>query len=230
MKIRAFSMAEVLITLGIIGVVAAMTLPSVIGKYQKQEMLVRLKRTYTLLNQALMLAANKYGEPKDWTDWNSSEKIINNYFAPEFKVNKIYEPVKNGGAGQGICYSSGSKTGVPYKWLNGIGISSPMNTETTSFMTMDGICIGLYSESAANATFFVDVNGRVNGPNMAGKDLFFFVLNGNTIKPYGYKWKIEDITSNKASACSLKSPVAAGYVCAAKIMHDNWEMKEDYPW
>ena len=230
MKNKAFTMAEVLITLGILGVVISLTLPAVLGKYQKQEALVRLKRTYTLLNQALMLAENKYGEAKDWTDWNSSEKIINDYLAPEFKVNKIYE--SNDTLYEGMCYS-GEKffhTRGQYNWLNGVVISSPMITGTTSFMTIDGICIGLSSTSATNANFFVDVNGPVKGPNVAGKDLFFFVLEGNTIRPYGYDWKIEDITANKPRACNINAPSGAGYTCTAKIMNDGWEMRNDYPW
>lgn len=43
-RILSFTMAEVLITLGIIGIVAAMTLPALIQKYQKQETSARLKK------------------------------------------------------------------------------------------------------------------------------------------------------------------------------------------
>lgn len=43
---RGFTLAEVLITLGIIGVVAAMTLPTLISNYQKSVALNRLKQTY----------------------------------------------------------------------------------------------------------------------------------------------------------------------------------------
>lgn len=44
MKIRAFTLAEVLITLGVIGVVAAMTLPTLIQNYQEQEYVNKLKK------------------------------------------------------------------------------------------------------------------------------------------------------------------------------------------
>ena len=89
---RAFTLSEVLITLGIIGIIAAMTLPSLIGNYRRKEVETRLKRAYSLLNQALLSASVKYGEPKDWPDWNSPEKIVNNYIAPEFNTLKVYPP------------------------------------------------------------------------------------------------------------------------------------------
>lgn len=47
-----FTLAEVLITLAIIGIVVSLTLPSIINKYQKQESCIRLKRAYNLLNQS----------------------------------------------------------------------------------------------------------------------------------------------------------------------------------
>ncbi len=51
MKKRGFTLAEVLITLGIIGVVAAMTLPSLIGSYQKQAWVTQLRKTVSTLEQ-----------------------------------------------------------------------------------------------------------------------------------------------------------------------------------
>ena len=55
-KISAFTMSEVLITLGVIGVVAAMTLPVVIKKYQQYTMLNKLKSAYSLINQAVKMS------------------------------------------------------------------------------------------------------------------------------------------------------------------------------
>ena len=50
---QAFTLAEILITLGIIGLVAALTLPSVIANYQKKQTVVKLKKVYTTLSQAV---------------------------------------------------------------------------------------------------------------------------------------------------------------------------------
>ena len=51
----AFTLAEVLITLGIIGVVAAMTLPTLIQKYQEKVTVNKLKKMYSVLSQAYNL-------------------------------------------------------------------------------------------------------------------------------------------------------------------------------
>ena len=48
----AFTLAEVLITLGIIGIVAAMTLPSLIGKWQEKVLEARFRKVYNILNVA----------------------------------------------------------------------------------------------------------------------------------------------------------------------------------
>ena len=52
----AFTLAEVLITLGIIGVVATLTLPSLIQKYQDHVLETRLKKMYTTLSQGMQKA------------------------------------------------------------------------------------------------------------------------------------------------------------------------------
>ena len=53
---KAFTLAEVLITLGIIGVVAALTMPALIANYKKQQTIVQLKKAYTTLAQGFKLA------------------------------------------------------------------------------------------------------------------------------------------------------------------------------
>lgn len=56
-KKRAFTLAEVLITLGIIGVVAALTMPSLIEHHQKQVVETKLKSFYSIMNQAIQIAS-----------------------------------------------------------------------------------------------------------------------------------------------------------------------------
>ena len=62
----AFTLSEVLITLGIIGIVAAMTLPSLVAKYKEKQRVTQLKKAYSVLNQAFMMAVNDYGTPDNW--------------------------------------------------------------------------------------------------------------------------------------------------------------------
>ena len=70
----AFTLAEVLITLGIIGIVAAMTLPTLINKYKEQEIITRVKKTYTSIAQALELVQAANETPGDNSILFSKEK------------------------------------------------------------------------------------------------------------------------------------------------------------
>lgn len=82
-----FTLAEVLITLGIIGVVAAMTIPTLITNYQKRETLTRLKSAYAQPQQAIKLSESDNDELGGWDlttrDW------FDRYLAPYLKVTKI---------------------------------------------------------------------------------------------------------------------------------------------
>jgi len=68
-KKNAFTLAEVLITLGIIGVVAALTMPSLITNYQKKQTVVRLQKAYSALSQAVKLSQAQNGDVQDW-NWD----------------------------------------------------------------------------------------------------------------------------------------------------------------
>lgn len=62
----AFTLAEVLITLGIIGVIEAITLPALIQKQNEKVTVTRLKKAYSVLSQAYMMAVSEYGTPDEW--------------------------------------------------------------------------------------------------------------------------------------------------------------------
>ena len=63
----AFTLAEVLITLGIIGVVAALTLPAVIQNYRKSVIETSVKKFYTNINQAIIMSERDYGDMHEWS-------------------------------------------------------------------------------------------------------------------------------------------------------------------
>lgn len=63
---KGFTLAEVLITLGIIGVVAAITIPSLISNYQKKSTVTQLKKTYATISNAIRLSEDENGELSGW--------------------------------------------------------------------------------------------------------------------------------------------------------------------
>ncbi len=70
---NGFTMAEVLITLGIIGIVAAMTLPALVQKYQNYIVENRMKKFYSIINQAVMRAKLDFGDYEGWSYWVPEE-------------------------------------------------------------------------------------------------------------------------------------------------------------
>ena len=78
---KAFTLAEVLITLGIIGVVAAMTMPTLIQKQQDVATVSRLEKAYSILSQAVISAQQEYGEIDFWTIVDSNQESTRENFA-----------------------------------------------------------------------------------------------------------------------------------------------------
>lgn len=78
-----FTLAEVLITLGIIGVVAAMTMPSLIANHQEKVTVTKVKKVYSILSQAYLIAVEEYGTPDEWgtTARDAGDENDENYSA-----------------------------------------------------------------------------------------------------------------------------------------------------
>lgn len=83
----AFTLAEVLITFGIIGIVASMTLPALVQDYQKKQFAVMAKTNYVILNNALERAKSEYGT--DVNNWIYSSSTRNEQ-AVDFLLRFMY--------------------------------------------------------------------------------------------------------------------------------------------
>ncbi len=66
MKKSGFTLAEVLITLGIIGVVTAITMPVLINGHRDKAMVTHLKKSYSTISNAFYSATEEYGSPLGW--------------------------------------------------------------------------------------------------------------------------------------------------------------------
>lgn len=128
-KEKAFTLAEVLITLGIIGIVAAMTMPALIVSHKEKETSVKLKKVYSTLSQAYISATNKYEAPENW-NWApagsvSASDMILDYFAEYLVVSKR-------------CTNSPKcLPDVMYKRLNGTNHSNYHNEGTGSTLILN---------------------------------------------------------------------------------------------
>ena len=202
---HAFTLAEVLITLGIIGVVAAMTMPTLIANQKEKETVAKLKKMYSVLSQAYLLSVEKYGTPDEWgfgnRDAGSSTEDDTDYVAGNAKImkDKLFEQIKN----IKVCEKGLNKTecglGDKYYYANG-SIASELNSKVSALSMIDGNGImvlinnGSCSENRGDGKHlnnicgwvFVDTNGS-KPPNTIGKDLFGFYLTKYGIIPSGTK-------------------------------------------
>lgn len=204
----AFTLAETLLTLGIIGVIAAMTMPGLQQHSQMQANVALVKKAYSTLSNATKLLKLENGPVRMW-DLSSEKEIIKLY---REKMSFMVEP---------------SET-YPVKNLNGSDkTADKMFTEGNGFVTTDGMLWYIESTSATCSTtsddmknacidIGVDVNGQ-KGPNVVGKDIFaFYVTNDGSVYPDGGGF---DLTS---SSCS-KSGTGLG--CTARVLQEgkiNW--------
>ncbi len=235
----AFTLAAVLITLGIIGVVAAMTLPTVIEKHQKQVTVNRLKKAYSTLSQMVIRTYADNGSVSDYlgsgtvVDANTTKEFFATYRLPYFNA-----PI----VANHYFYNNNS---TPFKSFKGkpmdIGIYTAYGAGRILFSTQDGtiyhvqVMDWVLDENGNNTgvavynkhqEVFVDVNGEKE-PNIEGKDIFRFVVdfNNNVVQPWcDSRFSISDINNG----CDKTK--GAGYCCSAKIIKDGWQIKDDYPW
>lgn len=227
---KAFTLAEVLITLGIIGIVAAMTLPTIFNACQKRQYLARLKRSYSILNQAVQLSEEENGGVGSWDTSLSGSRFFHTYFAKYLKYQEEYT-------------SAQLKTKRISKLLNGTNYTGTTFNGSNSyhFILIDGSMITFNLNSSAEKGLWVaiDVNG-LKMPNTIGKDTFIFFISADYgLIPLGEEgtptaWKFGTYSREKVGpkgtsglSCSLTHN---GYWCAALIMHDGWQMGSDYPW
>ena len=181
---NAFTLAEVLITLVIIGVIASMTIPTLMNNTNKQEYVSKLKKTYSTLAQATNKIIADEGMPRgDIGGWaNNRENVYALY-------KKYLSNTKDCGNGQG-CFAD-----TYYKHLNG-GLYKNLDTSSHyRFVLSDGtsVLIDVVNSSCNRdwdgnnndcAQIWVDING-VKGPNTAGKDWFSFLLKEDGLHPRG---------------------------------------------
>ena len=241
----AFTLAEVLITLGIIGVVAALTIPNVIANHQKRVTAKKVEKAYTELNQIISLAIAEHGDPSEWDYYgqNDLEMWIKTYIAPYTSVEKSEEC-------NGVwCIRYPLYLASPLGYTTYIGggyiVTKNKGVPAIRFFRHEGVY-----ESVTRARVYIN---NPNKKSIMGKDVFTFILDRreknprfrpyiphqfglyNPSTPYTYPYpKKSDLLGTGWGGCN-KNASGSGYwgpgdACAAVIMLDNWEIKDDYPW
>lgn len=183
---KAFTLAEVLITLGIIGVVAAMTLPTLVQNNRNRELQTGLKKGYSTIAQALDMYQAQTGErlkPGDMANW---EEMRDGFILKYFKV------IKDCGRGylNGSCVLNNGwgleGNSENYKTFTGKTLNLHYFDDGQYILPDGALMLLEYSISTgtgdlAVSDFYIsiDVNGFNKKPNKLGHDLFTFQIDRN---------------------------------------------------
>ena len=229
----AFTLAEVLITLGIIGIVAAMTMPALIQKNNNKVVETRLKKFYSAINQAVLMAEKDYGDKKVWyedlagADVDEEGNIIEGsseaevwfrkYLAPYMKITKM-ETLSDGSF---IAY-----------FADGGALRMRLTDSTRDWDYFPGNvnkCLSKNSrssyirESTGKCAFTFIFNPAVNSESWK-----YHYNKG--FEPYKVTWdgNIETLKTKSNYGCN-SNPSSYRQYCTALIQMNGWKIPDDYP-
>ena len=214
-RLAAFTLAEVLITLGIIGVVAAMTIPSLVTNYKGKVAATQLKKGYSTISQALLMMYNDTGEVINY------ENYPNTKFAPVFKK---YLGVQKYSDGQAITGSEKEDYYLSKEYMNynNTKAADASLFDEGQIIINDNMAIYIQNSAYVDWLFItIDINGINKKPNRWGHDLFTFRVEGNgKLIPLADP-KSDDFFKNKATYCSkTANNNRNGIACAYYAIND----------
>lgn len=185
-----FTLAEVLITLGIIGVVAAMTIPTLMNNIGSAEIKSKLKKEHSILSQATMSVASENGGSLQSACAVDDDGVCFGALFKPYFATVDYCP----GDGSTRCWHKPNE----FFWLGGTPIPQDWSTNVSTMVLKDGSLLAFmggksdcsYTPDARHktdkmcGTIYLDING-FKKPNTLGKDIFTFWFLQNSVVPDG---------------------------------------------
>lgn len=219
---NGFTLAEVLITLGIIGVVAALTIPTLVQSYKKKVVETKLAKFYSTMAQATRLSEIDNGPIAQWeffkpTSPDNTEYEYDVGYAPEDIYNKYYKP-----------YIKDIKTEVePEKKALRVYF------QDGSIMNFGVSAVTYYiNEKALKSTSFgTDKFAFYYHPQYSSKPYYRYHY-AKGIEPYAFNWAgtVENLKTSKNYGCSLTAQIPSrGAYCTMLIKLNGWKIPDDYP-
>ena len=222
---KGFTLAEVLITLVVLGIVAAMTIPAVSGTTRETEYRSKAKKVYSILTQAMAFSSLQGYQPTISVTYNSDEDIQKWFDLYLAKHLNVIKSCKNAPG----CWNSGDtyylKGGTVKYNKTGVGIGNSIYTVVLSdgtFLNVDSYYYENTKEffgvdipkKTSSLVVFFDVNGDKK-PNTLGKDIYVAVYDGETLVP-----PFRDYPELVENECSKKG---YGYSCLYKIVDKSFQ-------
>ena len=213
----AFTLAEVLITLGVIGIVAAMTLPTLIANYQKKVVETRLISFYSKINQAYRMSYAENGDTVYLVETNktySYEEMLNwleQYLFPYMKHYNVKKCVSNIGQ-VGVCVT------IPDGSLYWFSIDG--NGQDVSYYIN-----GNFNDKSIRNIFAFNFSKRIKDNYYDNRKQSI-----NFVEPYVFNWdgRRESLFTNGTWGCR-KGCTNCAY-CTKLIQLNGWEIPDDFPW
>ena len=220
-SVAAFTLAEVLITLTVIGVVASMAIPALMNSTNDAEMKAQWKKMYATIGQTIILMKTDNGTV-DYgmtypTSYNDFTKTFLSYHKVKYTSNFFVDHNPAGWHQQ-----SGYSNGKYWYTFNGTG-PCIVNTGYSTTVLQDGTMMYITGDSGYY-TIIVDINGE-KMPNRVGKDIFAALVdrNNNSVKPAG---SISSWVTGSSGGSSCSVMVTAGEPCDSS--HVGWGCSAEY--
>lgn len=218
-KSKAFTLAETLITLSIIGVIAAMTVPTLMSNYQKKAVESKVVKFYSTMQNAIRMSVVDNGPYDEWifdenifknigtySTYEQNKKYLEQYILPYIKYKSIQDA---GNYGRIIIkLEDGSTVIYSYQADQGWGL-----------------------EALMMFTLIIDGNTK----NYSNHNRFTFMSDKNSLlKPFDAQWNNDrnNLFNHPHWGCETgvwdghKNPL----YCAKLLQLNNWKIPEDYPW
>ncbi|MBQ8458795.1 hypothetical protein IJ541_01685 [bacterium] len=219
-KIYAFTLAETLITIGIIGIVAALTIPNLMHKYYEKQTVAKLKETYSILSQAIKMSEEEFGSVANWEAKFDSDgaNLIAERLKPFLKIANdcgLVDEKEKCIVKQVYKLKNNNDHDMDYNSNNGYYKMNLFNGSSI-------ILRGKMSSNPENLIgIFIDTNGKTK-PNKVGTDLFqFYYYEDLGLKPAG----APNTQFDYNTTCIPQT--AQGFGCAYYVMNSG---KMDYLW
>ena len=230
-KKAAFTLAEVLITLAIIGVVAAMTIPSLVQNYKKRVVEVKLSKFNSMMQQVIRLSSIENGGTSVW-DTSNFENFYKTYLSPYIKVLRTEMPDDNHFY---IYFSDGTRLDL-FKPDNATTIHANYYTDSKTSVLGKNLFLFLFYKTAKNGWEYKSGSYFCNSPyigNEIGFVPYFYYDTDATYDENKGCYNINYPTQNELKNSLINNPyygcATGGHYCTKLIQLNNWKIPDDYP-